>query len=143
MKAALRHRARVFAMQTLYSWNELHLATPNAPITLDQIIEQGLFHNKDAKYDLDYYKELVEGVILNQTAIEQLIQNKLKNIDVENVSVIELNILRIAVYELLKRNDVPHKVVINEAIEICKRFGLPTGYTIVNGVLDKLAQELR
>ena len=56
---------------------------------------------------------------------------------------VELAILRLACYELKQRNDIPYKVVINEALELTKTFGATDGHKFVNGILDKLARQLR
>ena len=63
--------------------------------------------------------------------------------DIKELDPIELAVLRIGVYELLKRIDVPYRVVINEAIEMAKSFGATDGHKYVNGILDKLAPRLR
>ena len=59
------------------------------------------------------------------------------------IDVIELAVLRLAVYELLKRPDVPYRVIINEALQLTKQFGSVEGYKFVNGILDKVARKLR
>ena len=63
--------------------------------------------------------------------------------DIKELDPVELTVLRIGVYELLKRIDVPYRVVINEAIEMAKSFGATDGHKYVNGILDKLAPRLR
>ena len=63
--------------------------------------------------------------------------------DIKELDPIELAVLRLGVYELLKRIDVPYRVVINEAIELAKSFGATDGHKYVNGILDKLAPRLR
>ena len=62
---------------------------------------------------------------------------------VDQLNPIELVVLRIATYELAKRPDVPYRVVINEALELAKNYGATGGHKYVNGVLDKVAQQLR
>lgn len=130
-----RKRARMIAMQALYQWlmsgGELHA-----------IELQYLEHNDPNKVDIFYFKELLYGIPKCLEEIEQLLS---KNTDraLKELSPVELTVLRLATYELIKRLDVPYKVVINEALTLAKRFGTSHGHLYVNGVLDQIARETR
>ena len=86
---------------------------------------------------------LVRGTKANQTKIDQVISQFAEHWDLERMAVVDRNILRLAVYELLWTADVPPKVAINEAIEIAKKFGTKESSRFINGVLDRIHKELR
>ncbi len=85
---------------------------------------------------------LAEGVMANQEAIDDKIRSATSNYDLHRIAVVDRNILRIAVYEMLHCPEVPPVVSINEAIEIAKRFGSEESGRFVNGVLDRIRAEL-
>jgi N utilization substance protein B len=85
---------------------------------------------------------LLHGVDKHVDAIDEALKPYIDR-DVAQIDPIERAALRLAAYELKYRPDVPYRVVINEAIEVTKRFGADHGHSYVNGVLDKLAAELR
>ncbi len=130
-----RSRARRKAVQALY---QLHFN----PVAFDRLLAQFLEEPDMGQVDPAYFRELVEGVQDNRgeldAALEPLITRRLVDVDP-----VELAILRMATFELRHRLEVPYRVVINEAIELAKRFGAEDGHKFVNGVLDKLARELR
>ena len=86
---------------------------------------------------------LVRGTTANQTKSDQVISQFAEHWDLERMAVVDRNILRLAVYELLWTADVPPKVAINEAIEIAKKFGTKESSRFINGVLDRIHKELR
>jgi N utilization substance protein B len=130
-----RRWARRFCMQALYQWEITHqdINTIEAQFLQDENIE---------RVDLAYFKELISGVIEQLDLIQSYIKRYVDR-PVSEVDPIELSILRIAIFELLKRRDVPYKVVVNEALELAKAFGATDGYKFVNGILDKVAREAR
>jgi len=85
-----------------------------------------------------YLTELVHGTSENLKEIDEIISNHLENWTVNRLAKVELNILRLAVYELNYVSDVPSNVVINEALEISKRFGDEKSSKFINGVLAKI-----
>ena len=86
---------------------------------------------------------LVRGTKANQGKIDQIISQFAEHWDLERMAVVDRNILRLAVYELLWTEDVPPKVAINEAIEIAKKFGTKESSRFINGLLDRIHKELR
>jgi len=130
-----RSRARRRALQALYAW-QLSGSHMNA------VIEQ-FRHEQDMEVaDLDYFEDLLHGVEMNVDALDACLRPHLDR-EVAQVDPIERAALRLAAYELKFRPDVPYRVVINEAIEVTKRFGAEHGHTYVNGVLDKAARAWR
>ncbi len=134
-KASARRKARSLALQALYSW---HMADQ----ALSDIEAQLRTDNDFSKVDSAYFHELLTGVPRNLGDIVNELGVVLDR-DIKELDPIELAVLRIGVYELLKRIDVPYRVVINEAIEMAKSFGATDGHKYVNGILDKLAPRLR
>ena len=92
--------------------------------------------------DLEYFEDLVRGVEAHRAELDAGLKPFLDR-EIEQVDPIERATLRLGAYELKHRPDVPYRVVLNEAVELAKRFGAEHGHTYVNGVLDKLAREWR
>lgn len=130
-----RSRARRRALQALYAW-QLSGSHMHA------VIEQ-FRHEQDMEVaDLEYFEDLLHGVEKNVDALDACLRPHLDR-EVAQVDPIERAVLRLAAYELKYCPDVPYRVVLNEAIEVTKRFGADHGHSYVNGVLDRLAAELR
>ncbi len=130
-----RRRAREFALQALYQW----LVNASAAETLlAQLREQKDF----LKADQSLLETLVRGVIENADALRQLITPVLDR-EMKALSPVEHALLLLSVFELRDQTQTPYKVIINEAIELAKSFGGTDGHKYVNGVLDKLAAQLR
>ena len=130
-----RRRAREFALQAIYQWlvNE-----SSAETLLTQLKEQKDF----PKADQALAEALVRGVIGNAEALRQLVTPFLDR-KMKELSPVEHALLLLSAFELRDHVQTPFKVVINEAIELAKSFGGTDGHKYVNGVLDKLAAELR
>ena len=135
MKPAARRRARECAVQALYSWqisnNDL------ADIELDFLTEQDT-----TDVDVDYFRVLFIGAATNAEQLDKLMAPFLSR-QLDELGMIEKAILRVAMFELTKRQDVPFRVVINEAIELAKVFGADDSHKFANGVLDKAAAKVR
>ena len=130
-----RRKARQLALQAIYQW-QLSAADPA------EIEMQFLASKQIQQVDLDYFLELLRGIPKNVDAIDEQMQPVLDR-PLNNLNPIELAILRIAIYELSHRMDVPYRVVINEALELAKTFGATEGFKYVNGVLDRVAHKIR
>lgn len=132
---AARTRARRRAAQAVYAW-ELG-GNP-----MRRVIED-FRHEQDMQIaDLEYFEDLLRGVEAHCAELDAGLAPFLDR-DIERVDPIERAVLRLAAYELKLRPDVPYRVVLNEAVEVAKRFGSEQGHTYVNGVLDKLAHAWR
>ena len=131
----LRSRARRRALQAIYAWQ---MSGGNA----QQVIAQFAHEQAHERADLEYFEDLVRGVLKHEQDIDTALAEFLDR-TVEEVDPIERAALRIASYELRHRIDVPYRVVINEAIDSTKRFGSEHGHTYVNGVLDHAAAAWR
>lgn len=85
---------------------------------------------------------LIRGVLEHREEIDQLIQRHAKNWDLRRMAVVDRNVLRLAAYEMLHREDIPPVVSINEAVDVAKKFSTPDSGKFVNGILDKIKGEL-
>lgn len=130
-----RHKARRLAVQALYQWQFNQTSTSEIELQF-----QDDEHMKTA--DVAYFKDLLHGVLKQRIALDDLLQS-LAERSMNDITPVELTVLRIAAYELKNRMDVPYRVIINEALELTKVFGTNEGYKFVNGILDKLARQLR
>ena len=133
--AAERRKARHYGMQALYQW---HMAGAS----LSDIEAEFLADYDFSHVDLEYFQALLHQVPASvdelDAAIEPLLDRKLDQLDP-----IERTLLRMGMYELTHRIDVPYKVVINEEVALAKKFGATDSHKYINGVLDKAARELR
>ncbi len=130
-----RHRARELVMQGIYQWRVS--GTDAADIQKHMEGEQNL-----GRYDKGMFSKLLRGVLANHATLEELLATHLDR-PLEDLSTVEFSVLLLAAFELSQQPDVPYKVVINEAVELAKTFGGTDGYKYVNGVLDKLAPQVR
>ena len=133
--AHARARARRFALQALYQWDL-------SGTDLRDIRSQFLVEEDFSRADKPYFIELLSEAPKN---IDHIDENITRYIDrpFEQLDPVERAILRIATYELLYRPDIPYRVIINEAVQLTKKFGAEQGHAYVNGVLDKAAHTLR
>lgn len=130
-----RRRSREFALQGLYQWQ---LAGTDPGTIALQLGEAEGFNKVDAAY----FRLLLDGAVAGAAEMEQLIAPLLDRA-YRSLSPVERGILLLAGYEFRHCPEVPYRVVINEAIELAKAFGGTDGHKYVNGVLDKMAAQLR
>ncbi|MGB1292425.1 MAG: transcription antitermination factor NusB, partial [Pseudoalteromonas sp.] len=132
---AARRKARILALQAVYSWQ----LSGNAIADIEQ---QMLIENDVTKIDVEYFKDLARGVAVNKTQLDEAVSPHLTR-PFDELDMVEKAILRLSAYELKFREDVPYKVAINEGIELAKIFGAEDSHKFVNGVLDKAVKHLR
>ncbi|MGB8410342.1 MAG: transcription antitermination factor NusB [Gallionella sp.] len=130
-----RHRARELALQGIYQWRIT--AGDEAKIEKQIHAEKNL-----GRYDKDLFSRLLRGALGGHADLEALIIPHLDR-PLDELSPVEFAILLLGTFELAKNIEVPYKVVINESVELAKTFGGTDGHKFVNGVLDKLAPQLR
>ena len=135
MSRKSRHLARRNAVQALYQWD----LTEQDPSDIEETFIEG--HDL-SKVDQDYFRHLIRNVPLYHLEIDDRLSQYIKR-GVDKIDPVERAILRIGTYELEYEKTIPYKAVIDEAIELTKVFGSEEGYRFVNGVLDRLAKELR
>lgn len=129
-----RRRARENAFQALFC---LEFGEKMPPLSrLKELCE-----DKDedvTKFCID----IVTGTLKNISAIDSVISESAEHWVIERMAVTDRNILRAATYELLYRDDIPHKVTINEAIEIAKKYSTSESASFINGILDRIAKKV-
>ncbi len=137
---ASRHLSRSIAMQCLYEWD--FRGKPKEGV--DELVEKNIGEFGPGLDDDSFVKGLVLGTINNQSKIDPLIEKCAPEWPLDQVTIVDRNILRIGIYELLFGNydEVPPKVAINEAIELAKSFGGESSGRFVNGVLGTIYREL-
>jgi len=143
-----RHLSRSITMQSLYEWDfQISVVggdrNANSKENLDMIVrnnikEYGIGREKD-----DFVSDVIGGVFDNLKKIDSIIERLAPEWPIDQVTIVDRNILRIGIYELIlsKRTDVPPRVAINEAIELAKSFGGDSSGKFVNGVLGSLYKE--
>lgn len=130
-----RRRAREFALQGLYQWI---VGGADGPAIEAHMMEVEGFD----KADRAHFREVLNGAIDQATELQAVFAPFVDR-DIKHLSPVEHGILLLGTYELKARQEIPYRVVINEAVELAKSFGGTDGFRYVNGVLDKVAAELR
>jgi len=128
----VRHKARAIALQALY---EVNSVGHDVEKVLPRLLEEGGLSGENA----DFARGLVGGVIKNKKEIDRHIENFAPAWPVEQIPIVDRNILRLAIFEILLDNSVPVKVAINEAVELAKTFGSDSSPRFVNGVLGSVS----
>lgn len=132
---AARRKARHYLVQALYQWQL-------AGADIAQIEAEFRTENDMKKVDVEYFHSILHGIPREKSALDDKLSPLLDR-RLDEMTPVELAILRLGTYEMLYRIDVPYRVVINEAVELAKTFGATDGHKFINGVLDKLAQRER
>ena len=130
-----RRRARVLALQVLYE-------VDSVGHDVESVLNRLLVDVEVNEEDNDFICSLVKGVVDNKVEIDRKIRDFAKAWPVEQLSIVDRNILRLAIHEILLDNKVPVKVAINEAVELAKVFGSDNSSKFINGVLSAVALSL-
>lgn len=131
----MRRKAREYAVQILY-------AIDLNPGSVDDFLKIFWEIHPAKPQIVDYTSMLVKGTLEKREEIDELISAHSSHWKIDRMAVTDRNIIRLGTYELLAERTVPSKVVINEAIEIAKKFGATDSATFINGVLDSIHQQL-
>jgi N utilization substance protein B len=132
-----RRKSRELSLQLLYQLDVQD--EPRAEPYLDEFWAR---HPVDEEIR-EFVEALVRGAKLHQDKIDELIAQYAQHWELERMAVVDRNILRQGIFELLWRPDVPAKVVINEALEVAKKFSTRESTRFINGMLDRVHKELR
>ena len=130
-----RRKSREFALQVLY---QLNITKQDAIKALTEF-QENFLPNEEAD---DFVKRLVFGVIEHYAELDQLIERYSENWRLDRIHMIERNILRMALFELLYCEEIPPKVTLNEAIDLGKRYGSEESGSFINGLLDRIQNEV-
>ncbi len=134
-----RHQARILALQELFSWYFNVEDIPVEEISVKELLDI----NEMTEYDEELYDKILDGVIENKDKIDELIKKYAPQWPIEQMKSVDLQILRIAIFEGFVANITPPKVSIDEAIEIAKDFGGEISSKFVNGVLGAIYEETK
>lgn len=137
---ASRHLSRSIAMQSLYEWD--FKGRDNA--LLPEIIERNTKEFGPGIESADFVSNLVNGVLEHISELDQIIEKSAPQWPLDQIAIVDRNVLRLGIYELLfgNREEVPPKVAINESIELAKTFGGDASGKFVNGVLGTIYREI-
>jgi len=136
---ASRHLSRSIVLQSLYEWDFY-----GKKGDLKIIVERNINDFGPGHEELDFIWQLINGVVSHMQNLDKIIEKAAPEWPIAQISIVDRNILRIGLYELLyaDKKDVPPKVAINEAIELAKTFSGPTSGKFVNGVLGTVYKQL-
>lgn len=136
---ANRHKARQSALETLYAWHSAGQDGAAIPgLLADRLVEEDR-----GDQDRNYLREMVHGVVEQVDEIDAIISGAVRGRSLRSIAHVEHNVLRLAVWEMKNRLEIPYRVIINEALELVKSYADEPGRSFVNGVLDKLSRDLR
>lgn len=129
-----RRQSRELALQFLYGY-DMNRSEPAGAIT-------DFWNTNRAPGEVrQFATDLVKGVLENIERIDKIITEHATNWRLDRIALVDKNILRVAIYELFYRDDIPPAVTINEAVEVAKKFSTPQSGKFVNGILDKIGKE--
>jgi transcription antitermination protein NusB len=133
---AQRRTGRVAALQYLFAWSI------NPPANLANDLQAFFETQENPRDTYSYGEEIIQGVIEHIADLDARIKGLAHNWEFERIAKIDLAILRLAMYEMLYRKDVPPVVSINEAIDLSKQFSNADAKRFINGILDRLKDQL-
>jgi len=123
-------------MQTLYEWDFNHRSQK-----LQELIERNIKENMSSEEDLEFIDKLVRGVAKNLNKLDEKIQKYAPEWPIDKITIVDRNVLRLGLYEMMHTKEVPAKVIINEAIEMAKAFGGSSSGKFINGVLGAVLND--
>jgi N utilization substance protein B len=136
---ASRHLSRSIAMQSLYEWD-----FSDKKLDLEKIVEKNIKEFGPGLEDTGFVWQLISGVLKYLLKIDKIIENVAPEWPINQITIVDRNVLRIGLYELLfgNKKEVPSKVAINESIELAKSFGGESSGKFINGVLGTVYKEI-
>jgi len=137
---ASRHLSRSIVMQSFYEWD----FQGKKPENLDRIVEKNIKEYGPGLEDTGFVWQLIRGVVERLPQIDKIIEKAAPEWPIDQITIVDRNVLRMGLYELLyaKKEEVPPKVAINEAIELAKTFGGENSGRFINGVLGTVYKEI-
>ena len=135
---ATRHLLRTVLLQTLYEWDFYY-----QKLDVVKILERNIKEFAPGVDEPEFAWKILKGVVEHLKPINTIIIKAAPDWPLEKISIIDRNILRVGIFELLWTADIPPKVAINEAIEVAKKFSTQDSSRFINGILDRIHKELR
>lgn len=138
--ASNRHLGRIIALQTLYEV-EMRQDAADTDLDINEILQRNIVRYKEMLEDVAFIQQLVDGVTSQAAELDAKLQPVAPDWPIDQIARMDRIVLRIGLYELQNEDDVPPKVVINEAVELAKAFGGDNSSKFINGVLGTLLRE--
>ncbi len=135
MKPSPRRKARELTVQAVYSWQISQNSVNDIEVNF-------ITDNSKRRFDIEYFQQLLRGVTNSVAELDLAISPHVDR-PLDDIDQVEKAILRVAIFELSDCQDVPYRVVINEAIELAKLFAADDSHKFINGVLDKAVKLIR
>lgn len=140
--ASNRHLCRIIALQSLYEYDFRNsLGMKELTTDIDEVLTRNIDVYKDAVEENDFITDLVKGTLKHEEKIDAMIVPAAPEWPIDQIAKIDKAILRMSLYELLIKRDVPPKVAINEAVELAKEFGGDNSSKFINGVLGTIFRQ--
>lgn len=139
--ASNRHLGRILALQTLYEY-DFRNDCGDQNLVLADILSRNIDRYSNTVEDHEFIKSLVNGIVGKEADLDSVLQPVAKQWPISQIARMDRLVLRMSLYELLMKGDVPPKVVINEAVELSKAFGGENSSKFINGVLGTLLKNL-
>ncbi len=136
---SLRHLARSVVMQVLYQWDFKGQPTAALPAIIEQVVAE---FGSGLEKEHEYITKTSNDIIDHLAELDTTIREYAPDWPMEQIAIVDRNILRIGIFELLHNDSIPAKVAINEAIEIAKTYGGPSSGKFVNGILGAIYKSL-
>jgi len=138
-----RHIARSMVLQSLYEF-DFRKDKSASRRTIEEIVKRNMEEFGQGVEENDFINNLIKGVLGKKNQIDQIIEKSAPEWPLEQITIVDRNVLRIGIYELLfgNKEEVPPKVAINEAIELAKNYGGESSGRFVNGVLGTIYREM-
>lgn len=136
---ANRHKSRESAIEILYAWSSSKYDGEMISSLMKDRIKLKERHDQDVQY----LRESVSGIVEEQLNLDDAIASAIKGRSLRSIGHIEISVLRLAVWEMIRRLDIPYRVIINEALQLAHTYADEPARAFVNGVLDRLARNLR
>jgi transcription antitermination protein NusB len=128
-----RRASREIAMKLLY---QLEFQKDDREGQINYVLEENSLIDKDR----DYVTDVVEGVVKNLSYLDKVIEDLSKGWKIGRISKVDLSIMRLSIYEICFRNDIPYSVSVNEAVELAKKYSNEDAGSFVNGILSKVSK---
>jgi transcription antitermination protein NusB len=139
--ASNRHLGRIIALQTLYE-QDFRRDCGDKTLKPDQVLERNIRRYQQMVDDREFIEKLVHGVYVKTKSLDAILQPVAPEWPIDQIARMDRIVLRIGVYELMHQDDVPPKVVINEAVELAKAFGGDNSSKFINGVLGTVYRNI-
>ncbi|MDX8389438.1 MAG: transcription antitermination factor NusB [Mariprofundaceae bacterium] len=136
---ANRHKARMSALEVLYAWG----SSEKDHSALPQLIASRIALDERQDQDVEFLRESVLAITAQYETLDQQLKPTIRGRSLNSVGQIEINILRLALWEMVHRLEIPYRVIINEALELAHDYADDPARGFINGILDRISTDVR